>query len=165
MAEKNSISNDELKSLLLRLDTDISGLYSNVTGSSENILSEVKKGNELKTELSLPDASSSSTHDDSGGGGKDKPMAQKLVSQGVAISYQIKDVFKSVKGSNRSLTYELNSVNERNGQLQTKLDSKRSCIRKLEDEVSVAQEESRKLQNELHHYTENNQTLQQQIRK
>lgn len=67
MAEKNSISNDELKSLLLRLDTDISGLYSNVTGSSENILSEVKKGNELKTELSLPDASSSSTHDDSGG--------------------------------------------------------------------------------------------------
>lgn len=52
-----------------------------------------------------------------------------------------------------------------NQNLQSEINSDRSCIRKLEDEVSVAQKEKRKLQIEMDKITANKQALQQQIRK
>lgn len=52
MAENNNISTNELKSLILQLASEISGLDSKVTGFSEQILSEVKRGVGIKPEFS-----------------------------------------------------------------------------------------------------------------
>lgn len=69
MAENDSISTNELKSLIIQLASEIAGLDSKVTGFSEQILSEVKRGVGIKTEFSTSkqEASISENLDDNVG--------------------------------------------------------------------------------------------------
>ncbi|CAG2189621.1 unnamed protein product [Mytilus edulis] len=69
MTTNDSISTDELKSLILQVTTRISGLDSIVTGSSAKILSAIRKGDDLRqSELSSSQAEAliAITQEDSG---------------------------------------------------------------------------------------------------
>lgn len=73
----------------------------------------------------------------------------RLVNQGVSISSQIKEVYHSVQGNNKSLTDQLSSVN-------SDLHSERESIRKLEEDKEM-------LKKQIDNLTDNKQLLQQQI--